>query len=234
MGYPEPMPANQPQRGQPRWTVIAFYVGLLLLVAWLKYSSSGDAIPRSQFPTNAPAVPDRQPAGKEQVPASAEWTPKSRVLRNVPASKETQADESPTSDRQTDGDRDQSPRVVTPPRSSQESNSSSQQNAEHDSALVLHNVTVLDENRRVVYRGDVDLAPTLKRIDSGKRLRFYHDGIVFENRERRLPARPAGYYHEFVQPTPGDDGPGAQRVILGSQGEVFYTSDHYRTFRRVR
>ena len=100
--------------------------------------------------------------------------------------------------------------------------------------MLIHNVSVFDEDHRVVYRGDVNLAPTLKRIESGKRLRFSHDGIVFENRERRLPTRPSGYYHEFVQPTPGDDGPGAQRVVLGAEGEVFYSSDHYRSFRRIR
>jgi ribonuclease T1 len=234
MGYPESMPANQQQRAQPRWTVIAFYVGLLLLVAWLKYSSSGDAIPQSQFPTSAPATPDRQPSGKEQDPASDDWTPKSRVLRSVPVSKETQADESPAAESQTDATRERPPRVAAPSHSSQKSGSGTERNDGRDDALLIHSVTVLDENRRVVYRGDVDLAPTLKRIESGKRLRFYHDGIVFENRERRLPAKPSGYYHEFVQPTPSDDGPGAQRVILGSQGEVFYTSDHYRTFRRIR
>ncbi len=66
------------------------------------------------------------------------------------------------------------------------------------------------------------------------RLPFSHDGIVFENRERRLPLKPNGYYHEFVQPTPHERGPGGQRVVLGRNGEVYYSSDHYRTFQRVR
>ncbi len=106
--------------------------------------------------------------------------------------------------------------------------------ASSDRGLVIHDVRVLDENQRVVYRGDVDLAPTLQRIERGEWLQFSHDGIVFENRERRLPTGPRGYYHEFVQPTPGDDGPGAQRVVIGRQGDVYYTPDHYRTFRKVR
>jgi guanyl-specific ribonuclease Sa len=91
-----------------------------------------------------------------------------------------------------------------------------------------------DENGRVIYRGDVDLTPTLARIDRGVRLRFSHDGIVFENREKRLPSEASGYYHEFVHPTVGDNGPGGQRVVIGREGEVYYTPDHYHTFRRVR
>jgi len=78
------------------------------------------------------------------------------------------------------------------------------------------------------------LRPTIERIERGKRLRFSHDGSVFENRERRLPIKSSGYYREFIHPTPDDDGPGGQRVVIGREGEVFYTPDHYKTFRRVR
>lgn len=98
----------------------------------------------------------------------------------------------------------------------------------------MRNVRVADEDGNIVYRGDIDLAPTLERIEQGTRLPFSHDGIVFENRERRLPAKPYGYYHEFVQPTPHERGPGGQRIILGRDGEVYYSPDHYRTFQRVR
>jgi filamentous hemagglutinin len=100
-------------------------------------------------------------------------------------------------------------------------------------SYIVHNVRITNESGRVVYRGDIDLKPTLDRIERGKRLRFSHDGIVFENREKRLPARPAGYYREFVHPTSGEDGPGGQRVVMGREGEVYYSPDHYRTFRRV-
>jgi filamentous hemagglutinin len=104
---------------------------------------------------------------------------------------------------------------------------------ERDS-LIVPDVRLTDENGDVVYRGDVDLRPTLDRIERGQRLRFAHDGIVFENRERRLPAKPAGYYHEFVQPTPNESGPGGQRLVIGREGEVYYSPDHYRTFERIR
>jgi filamentous hemagglutinin len=142
-------------------------------------------------------------------------------MRDAPA-----ADEEPA-----DGSQNRS---SSPSQPTQESADAREKGSDRDDALVVHNVRVLDEHRRVVYRGDVDLGPTLKRIKNGRRLRFSHDGIVFENRERRLPAKPSGYYREYVQPTPGDNGPGAQRVVLGAGGEVYYSSDHYRTFRRVR
>jgi ribonuclease T1 len=93
--------------------------------------------------------------------------------------------------------------------------------------------TILDQDGEVVFRGTVDVGPTLARIQRGQRLRFSHDGSVFQNRERRLPQKPAGYYREFVHPTPGLDGPGPQRIVRGQNGETYYTPDHYRTFQRL-
>lgn len=101
-------------------------------------------------------------------------------------------------------------------------------------AVVVRNVRVTDEDKRVIYQGDIDLTDTLNRIERGERLRFSHDGITFENREKRLPKASSGYYREFVHPTTGESGPGGQRVVVGRNGEVYYTPDHYRTFRRVR
>ena len=103
-----------------------------------------------------------------------------------------------------------------------------------DDSLIVHNARVTDEDGRVIHRGDVDLQPTIDRIERRKRLRFSHDGSVFENRERRLPSKLSGYYREFIHPTPDDDGPGGQRVVVGREGEIYYTPDHYKTFRRVR
>jgi ribonuclease T1 len=211
MGFPESTPANRSNRQLPRWTTIAFYLSILLLVTWLQYSPAGDRAAKNPFPPNAPATHDRD-----------------RPVDTHEAAEATSRDS--TIDERSQGAPQESP----PSQTSRRSASASQPSSGRDDALIIRNVTVLDEDRRVVYRGDVNLAPTLKRIESGARLRFSHDGIVFENRERRLPAKPSGYYHEFVAPTPGDNGPGAQRVILGAGGEVFYSSDHYRTFRRIR
>ena len=100
---------------------------------------------------------------------------------------------------------------------------------------LIKNVTIRDENDKVVFRGDVDLAETLARIDRGEKLSQYrHDGIEFQNREERLPKKPAGYYHEWVHPTPGLKGPGPQRVVTGKNGDAHYSHDHYQSFRQVR
>jgi ribonuclease T1 len=101
-------------------------------------------------------------------------------------------------------------------------------------ANLVHDVTARDLEGRVVFRGTVDLTPTLDRIARGERLQFHDDGSTFQNHERHLPHQPAGYYSEYVVPTPNLAGPGPQRVVTGRQGEVYYTFDHYRTFVRVK
>lgn len=97
----------------------------------------------------------------------------------------------------------------------------------------FHDLTIRDEQGKAAYRGTVDLTETLDRIDAGRRLRFANDGSVFQNREGRLPRKPAGHYREFVHPTPGLGGPGPQRVVVGADGEIYYTADHYKTFQKV-
>jgi guanyl-specific ribonuclease Sa len=98
----------------------------------------------------------------------------------------------------------------------------------------VQDVTVRDLDGREVFRGSVDLSTTLNRISRGERLHYHDDGSTFQNREHRLPKQPAGYYSEYVHPTPNLSGPGPQRVVTGREGEVYYTPDHYRTFIRLR
>ena len=74
---------------------------------------------------------------------------------------------------------------------------------------------------------------TLRLIKSGGPYPFERDGIEFRNRERRLPSQGSGYYREFTVPTPGESDRGARRIIVGSGGEIFYTEDHYESFKRV-
>jgi guanyl-specific ribonuclease Sa len=99
--------------------------------------------------------------------------------------------------------------------------------------LVIRNVTLRDQDGETIYRGDVDLRPTLERVAAGRKLWFTNDGSTFQNREGRLPKKPSGYYREWVVPTPGESGPGPQRLVTGEDGEVWYTADHYGTFRRI-
>jgi filamentous hemagglutinin len=37
-----------------------------------------------------------------------------------------------------------------------------------------------------------------------------------------------------VHPTPGENGPGPQRIIVGQDGDIWYTPDHYRTFKEIK
>jgi hypothetical protein len=99
--------------------------------------------------------------------------------------------------------------------------------------VVVPNVTVTyeDGDRIVTWRGDVDLTATVARIRRGEKLaRWENDGDVFGNFERRLPAQRRGYYREWVHPTPQAPGPGPQRIISGTNGDLWYTPDHYESF----
>lgn len=78
--------------------------------------------------------------------------------------------------------------------------------------------------------GLVNVRSTVERIRAGKGFPHRNDGAVFQNREGLLPKQSQGYYREYVHPTPGASGPGAQRVIQGRGGELYYSPDHYRTF----
>jgi guanyl-specific ribonuclease Sa len=104
---------------------------------------------------------------------------------------------------------------------------------ERQPQAVVPKQSIRDLEGRLAFRGDVDVGPTLQRIKERRLLDFPNDGSTFQNRERRLPRRAAGYYKEYVHPTPGLGGPGPQRIVVGEGGEIYYTPDHYRTFQRL-
>jgi ribonuclease T1 len=79
-----------------------------------------------------------------------------------------------------------------------------------------------------------DAQETLALIEQGGPFPYPKDGTVFGNFERRLPMRERGHYREYTVPTPGSRDRGARRIIAGKGGELYYTDDHYRTFRRIR
>ena len=80
-----------------------------------------------------------------------------------------------------------------------------------------------------------DAVATLEAIERGGPFRYDRDGSTFQNRERRLPEQPPGYYREYTVDTPGSSDRGARRIVSGGDPpEVYYyTDDHYRSFRRV-
>ena len=75
---------------------------------------------------------------------------------------------------------------------------------------------------------------TLRLIREGGPFPFERDGVVFRNLERMLPSRDKGYYREYTVITPGIKHRGARRIIAGRGGELYYTDDHYGSFRRIR
>jgi len=71
------------------------------------------------------------------------------------------------------------------------------------------------------------------KLTHGGAFKYRQDGTTFGNREKRLPAEPRGYYHEYTVATPGLSGRGPRRIITGRQGELYYTPDHYRSFQWI-
>ena len=78
----------------------------------------------------------------------------------------------------------------------------------------------------------------LALIRDGGPFRYDRDGVVFGNYEHLLPSERKGYYHEYTVHTPGTKSRGARRIICGGPKQApdacYYTSDHYRTFKRIR
>jgi filamentous hemagglutinin len=202
----EPLPTSQSSSQQERWVKLALGAALLLVIAWLYIS------------TPSRAFPAKRPSGDSTSTTSAPEAKRAEQKPTTRSRSET-VERRPASGRKPES----KPKPTEAPT-----------NEESSDPLIVHNARVTNEDGRIIHRGDVDLRPTIERIDRGKRLRFSHDGSVFENRERRLPNKPSGYYREFIHPTPDDDGPGGQRVVIGRGGETYYTPDHYKTFHRVR
>ena len=75
---------------------------------------------------------------------------------------------------------------------------------------------------------------TLRLLREGGPFPHARDGTVFRNYERMLPRRERGYYREYTVATPGLNHRGARRIVAGRGGELYYTDDHYRSFKRIR
>lgn len=74
---------------------------------------------------------------------------------------------------------------------------------------------------------------TIALIKKGAPYPHERDGVVFGNREKRLPARERGWYREFTVKTPGERTRGARRIVAGRDGTLYYSDDHYRSFKRI-
>jgi ribonuclease T1 len=75
---------------------------------------------------------------------------------------------------------------------------------------------------------------TIEQIRTGGPFPYRRDGVVFGNFEERLPIKARGYYREYTVRTPGAKDRGARRIVAGKGGELYYTADHYNSFRRIK
>ena len=74
---------------------------------------------------------------------------------------------------------------------------------------------------------------TIVLIKKGGPFPHARDGASFGNRERILPSRERGWYREYTVKTPGARDRGARRIVAGRDGTLYYTDDHYRSFKRI-
>lgn len=79
---------------------------------------------------------------------------------------------------------------------------------------------------------------THRLVLNGGPFPYPKDGISFGNRERQLPRKDRGYYHEYTVKTPGSRDRGARRIVCGGEPPArpevcYYTDDHYASFRRI-
>jgi guanyl-specific ribonuclease Sa len=76
----------------------------------------------------------------------------------------------------------------------------------------------------------------LNRVDvKGAPLPGYKGGKVFQNSQGALPQTPGLTYREWdVNPYLKGVDRGTERLVTGSDGSAYFTSDHYNTFMLVR
>jgi ribonuclease T1 len=74
---------------------------------------------------------------------------------------------------------------------------------------------------------------TIALIRDGGPFPYGRDGSVFANREGLLPSAPRGSYREYTVKTPGRRDRGARRIVSAPGGQLYYTADHYSSFRLI-
>lgn len=208
-------------QGKPGWTPPRwlFSVIAILIVAWWVSTQPPPRGERGAAPT-----PDQNATFEPIIPAPTEPVTPNDVDTppdNTPGSAPTVSEEPPrTAQREEIKPAAEKPAASTKRRDTD--------------PLIIPNVTIKDQSGRVVFKGEINLHPTFERIERGEKFPHRNDGSTFRNLEGRLPKKPTGYYKEYVHPTPRLNGPGPQRVVIGKDGEAFYTHDHYNSFQKVR
>ncbi len=79
----------------------------------------------------------------------------------------------------------------------------------------------------------VEAKNVLLQIDSDVAFAHKKDGSIYRNRDGKLPERSLDYYREYTVPTPEITTRGSRRLVIGNEGEIYYTDDHYLTFQKI-
>jgi guanyl-specific ribonuclease Sa len=80
---------------------------------------------------------------------------------------------------------------------------------------------------------DPDVIKALDRIDHTNP-KYNQDNAIFSNRERVLQVESdKSYYREWTVETPGSPDRWPRRIIVGKRWEIYFTSNHYRSFTRI-
>lgn len=101
------------------------------------------------------------------------------------------------------------------------------------SATATSGTTAIDSTSVKLSQLPAEARQTVALIDKGGPFPYAKDGVVFGNYEKLLPQQKRGYYHEYTVRTPGSRDRGARRIVTGQDGEIYYTDDHYKSFRTV-
>jgi guanyl-specific ribonuclease Sa len=231
--FPTPNARNAPARHRnlPSWLLIAILLGYLA-ATWYQNRQKDEVAQQDQPAAwKHPDAPDAESFGIVITPAAdfpREATPVDSGRAEPVLVEVTPARDNAPS-------RDESTRAVTisPAKSANDPRRADSDKNAPSTTAKIENQTIKDFGR-VVFQGTIDLQPTLDRIARGEKNSHRNDGSTFGNRERRLPQKPSGYYTEYVHPTKGISGPGPQRVIVGKGGDIWYTPNHYETFKKIK
>jgi guanyl-specific ribonuclease Sa len=113
--------------------------------------------------------------------------------------------------------------------------------AKHDKELYGYKSRQNAQNQRIQSTGDIpqkafDILRYVK--ENGRAKEGYVGGRKFSNYEKLLPTEDEKgqkiVYQEWdVNPKIQGKNRGAERMVTGSDGKAYYTSDHYRTFQLI-
>ena len=81
----------------------------------------------------------------------------------------------------------------------------------------------------------LNIRQTMRRIEQGQILSNYrHDGTTFDNSEGFLPSTSGPFKEWVVNRNLPNNRPGTERIVTGSNGDMWYTPDHYENFIKIR